>query len=567
MKKYLIIIFVFLLNSSCEDYLDTTDYLKKSDQNFPQTKEDMEQLLTGVYYSLSKVNIGSTYYIGNLASDDQFGSGAANDAMAHGADRWKAANPNMAADIWQYYFQGIYRTNKILETIDNVEFMDSKEKDIIEGEAYFLRAFFYSELSKLFGDVPLLIESTPVNIPRTPADQTYAQIGQDLLKAIELLPSENYNSGAYNPNRYGHATKWTAEALLARVYLFYTGYYQKDNIPLPDGDNISKNQVIAFLEDLIKNSGYQLVNDFRNLWVYTNEGTKEDYLYTKGKGLNWAGENNSESLFEIQYGLINNWGEPRNVIAQAFGVRGQSNINNVFPFGGNWGQGQVNPNLIKDWGELSPEDSIRKWGSVLDVDNPQEGIVKYEIGGWNMVEETKLFPKKVAIIRVWTDQSDPDRLNWKSYNHNIVFDGLGSGYNNASILNLVLIRYADVLLMHSELTQTADGINRVRERAGLPPVNYTLENLQKERRYELAFEGLRYFDLLRWYGKDAGRIIDQNQNGEDILNDKVPGKYNANLTERIEQTGGFMQIPESQILLSGGVLKQNDGWQGSQASL
>lgn len=121
--------------------------------------------------------------------------------------------------------------------------------------------------------------------------------------------------------------------------------------------------------------------------------------------------------------------------------------------------------------------------------------------------------------------------------------------------------------MHSELTQTADGINQVRMRAGLSPVNYTFENLERERRHELAFEGLRYFDLLRWYGKNAGAVIDQNQNGEDILNDKVPGKYNATLTERIEQTGGFMQIPESQILLSGGVLKQNDGWQGSQASL
>ncbi|MGK7396060.1 MAG: RagB/SusD family nutrient uptake outer membrane protein [Candidatus Cyclobacteriaceae bacterium M3_2C_046] len=564
MKKYLIILFIFLLGSSCEDFLESTDYLNKSDQNFPQTGEDMNQLLTGVYFSLSKVNLGSTYYIGTLASDDQFGSGAANDAVAHGFDRWKVANPNMASDIWRNYYEGIYRTNKLLESMDQVEFSRPEEKSSIEGEAYFLRAFFYSELSKLFGDVPLLTTSVPVNIPRTPAKETYGQIASDLLQAIQLLPSVKYD---HNPQRFGHATKWAAEALLARVYLFYTGYYQQDSLPLAEGGSVTRDQVIGYLDDLINNSGHHLINDFRNLWVYTNEGTKEDYTYTQGKVLNWAGENNAESVFEIQYGLINSWGEPRNVIAQAFGVRGQSNINNVFPFGGNWGQGQVNPKMVENWRQESPQDSLRRWGSILDVEHPREGIVTYETGGWNMIEETKLFPKKVALIRVWTDKSADERANWKSFNHNIVYDNLGEGFNNASILNLTLIRYADVLLMHSELTQTADKLNQVRARAGLSPVNYSQENLEEERRHEFAFEGLRFFDLLRWYGKNAGAIIDQNQNGAAILNDKIPAVYQANLTERIAETGGFMQIPESQILLSGGILSQNPGWTDPSSNL
>lgn len=64
--------------------------------------------------------------------------------------------------------------------------------------------------------------------------------------------------------------------------------------------------------------------------------------------------------------------------------------------------------------------------------------------------------------------------------------------------DLVMMRYADVLLMHSELTGTSDGMNRVRARVGLTPKEYSLDNLKKERRHELAFEGLRWFDLMRW---------------------------------------------------------------------
>jgi len=564
MKKYIFLI-ITLFAFGCEDYLDTQDYLSKNDQNFPESSTDVDQMLTGAYYSMMKVNLNSTYYIGALASDEQFGSGAANDADAHGFDRWLASNPNMAHNIWSNYYEGIYRVNKLLEAVGQVNWSSEEHKSRATGEAYFLRAFFYSELSKLFGEVPLLIKSDPVNIPQTPADETYAQIASDLQMAIDLLPSEQYNS---DPAMYGHATKWAAQALLARVYLFYTGYYDQNNLPLPDGGSIEKSEVVQNLEDLITNSGHHLINDFRNLWAYTNELTKEDYAYTQGEGLQWAGENNAESVFAIHYTLINGWGDPRNVIAQAFGVRGQSNVNNVFPFGGVWGHGQINPRFVDSWVASAPEDEIRRWGSVLDVEHPREGIVKYETGGWNMVEETKLFPKKLTIIRAFTDKSAPNREDWLSFNINIIMDGMQQGFNNASIENLVLIRYADVLLMHSELTETKDNLNVVRDRAGLDPVAaYSLDHIKQERHHELAFEGIRFYDLLRWYGDDAGAIIDQSQNGAELLNDKVPGVFQANLTDRIKDTGGFMQIPEQEILLSGNVLKQNPGWTGPESIL
>ncbi len=132
--------------------------------------------------------------------------------------------------------------------------------------------------------------------------------------------------------------------------------------------------------------------------------------------------------------------------------------------------------------------------------------------------------------------------------------------------DIVLIRFADVRLMHSELTETVNGINLVRERVGLTAIgSYTLDALKAERRYELAFEGLRYYDLLRWAGKDnlnEVKTILESQNGVSIINNGVASVKSGVLFR--PETGGFLQIPNSQVLLSDGVLEQNPGW-GSDA--
>lgn len=560
MKKYILLPLVALLLISCEEFLDTKDLTNKNDQNFPLTGSDCSQALTAAYYSMAGAQLGSIY-MGDIASDDHFGGGAANDYGAHGLDRWRVATPNMAQDFWVKYYAGIYRVNKLLEAVDKVKFASDLEKKTILGEAYFMRAFFYSELSKVFGEVPLLTASEPVNIPKTPAAETYAQIASDLKKAIENFPGDKYD---INPTRFGHANKWAAESLLARVFLFYTGYYKQNDLPLKEGGSITKQQVVTYLEDVMANSGHKLVTDFRNLWPYTNTGTKEDYAYTKGKGLNWVGDNSSETVFTIKFGFITAWSQPWNVICQYFHIRGQGNKRNVFPFGDGYGQASVNPKLVSQWISDEPKDTIRRWGSIIDAASPREGFRSYEIGGWNMVEETKLFIKKYAFVNVYTDKTNPDPLKWSLNIYDIVLFGATRA---AATQDLVLIRYSDVLLMHSELTGTPDGMNKVRARSGLPAVSYDIEKLRKERRYELFGEGLRYYDLLRWYGKEAGTIIDQNQNGADVLNDRIAGKYNANLSERIRATGGFLQIPEAEISLSNGILKQNEGWSGADVAL
>jgi len=143
--------------------------------------------------------------------------------------------------------------------------------------------------------------------------------------------------------------------------------------------------------------------------------------------------------------------------------------------------------------------------------------------------------------------------------------------------DIVLIRFADVLLMHSELSETVEGINQVRARSNvdvedplsgemvptLPPLTaYSLEALKNERRVELAFEGVRYYDLLRWAGKSNLAEVEailESQNGVATINNGVMGIKKG--VDFRPETGGFLQIPNQEIQLSEGILVQNPGWE------
>ena len=114
------------------------------------------------------------------------------------------------------------------------------------------------------------------------------------------------------------------------------------------------------------------------------------------------------------------------------------------------------------------------------------------------------------------------------------------------------IRFADVLLMHSEISGTADGMNAVRARAGLPAIGYSLDALKQERLHELSFEGLRWFDIVRWGD------VDTAFNGTiSVRNSGVDATYKANYRS---ETKGLVPIPETEVRLSNGVYEQNPGW-------
>jgi hypothetical protein len=403
----------------------------------------------------------------------------------------------------------------------------------------------------MFGEVPLVLSTEVTNIPKNPADETYAQIAEDLKNAISLMPSTPYNTVAS-----GHATKWAAEALMARVFLFYTGYYKKADLPLASGGAVSKAQVIQWLDDCIKNSGHDLASDFRNLWPYSNEFTKADYKYAKDNNLNYEGEGNKEAVFAVKFGTLADWGDSymlgyTNQYNLHFGLRSNNGLAGTFPFGQGWGAGPVNTNLWNEWRQAEPND-IRRTGSIINVATDVES---YIFGADNQMEETGFWQKKYIAITAY----DPETKGLLP-SYAILANAAQADMQLGHTQDLVLIRFADVLLMHSELSETATNLNRVRARVKLPAISYSLAALKKERRWELAFEGLRYFDLMRW--QDAGSAL-ANQEGVDIKNKGIDTKmrgFGGGYKARFDATGGFWPIPSSQIALSEGVLIQNKGW-------
>lgn len=412
-----------------------------------------------------------------------------------------------------------------------------------------LRAFFYFDLSRMFGEVPLVTAPEPVNIPKTPADQTYAFIASDLLAAIEKIPAENV--AAMDRANNGRMTRWAAEALLARVWLFYTGYYGKNSLPTLDGGEVTRQQAQAFIADCIENSGHDLLSDFRNLWPYSHV---QDYTYTAENSLQWGGDGNIEEVMAIKYSTLGTWDviqQKCNQVCLYYGVRGQSNYTYTFPFGQGWGFGPVNPKLWEDWDDAD----IRKKGSVIDCNDRSE-MRLYLKGGGNASEETYYINKKHCPVNVYTDDTHQSVVNYS-----VPLYGMSeTNFQLNNTQDIILIRFADVLLMGAELEcpQAQAYFDRVRSRVNLPSKAATLDNIKEERRFELAFEGERYYDLLRWHDE---RLITENQTDIQIYDRKVPRK--KSVTFRPE-TGGFLPIPLTEIQLSEGVLTQNPGWDGSE---
>ncbi len=552
MKRIWLYAVTALLLSGCEGFLDTENLIKKDDTTFPLDEADANLSLTGCYSILRQLSPGEYgqcfFLTAELLSDDRFAGGGPDDRRMQAVDRLKKVDDNMFSDVWKQDYRGIYRCNMLLSQLDDITWSSDEARHKVEGEARFLRAYFYFDLCRMFGTVPLITTPQSENAPRASADALYAQMGTDLTEAIRLLPSVKYSTS--DNTQLGHATKWAAEALLARVYLFYTGYYQKTSMPLTDG-TLTTADVTAWLDDCIDHSGHGLVDDFRNLWPYSNVFTKKDYAYAKENNLNWVGEDgaNIETVFAIRYSSTANFdvNNPwyNNVICLYCSPREPVNLADIFPFGIGWGVGTVNPQLWNDW----PEGDLRKEGSILSV---EKEMPDYVWGRNRQMNETGYWQKKYMAVNAYNDKG-------VSVNYNcLIYPDISSDYQLNNTQDLVVIRFADVLLMAAELKKDAEPLNRVRRRAGLPDVAYSEEALRDERRWELAFEGLRYYDLLRW--GIAGEALSR-QNGVTVKDNLVETRMDmADIATRLEETKGLLPLPKTQIDLSDGMLEQNPGW-------
>ena len=584
MKKLAYIAGVALIGAgalaSCT--LDAINYVEKTPENFPVTAEDAVQGLAGIYENLNQVNATpqqSFYYLSMLASDDNLGGGGTNDRLMQAMDLLLNYQNDMTRQFWVDRYQGINRANSLLAGMSNIQ-LEEQERNQIEGEAKFLRAFYYYELCSQYGPVPLVL-NTEENVPtQFTAAQCWGQILQDLRDAAQNMPPVRRQDGRID--------KYTAEAMLARAWLFYTGMYCNGDdlaaltstnynplaeVALPDGTTLTKQDVINYIDDCVENSGYTLVtSDYRNLWAYTNRCTVEDYYYTQGQNLKWVEDDaavNPETLFSIKFNKLASWQTTigyGNGYAIHFGVRGGHPYEDTFPFGQGWGAGPVAPNLVSDWQQAEPND-IRREASIQVLDD----LPNYTKGGSaDWVQETDYYNKKSSPITA-IEVGDDGSISYAETFELVMYGRDGwqnttSLFQTATIHDLVLIRFADVLLMQSELKEDVSGINRVRQRAGLDPIAaYSLEALQNERRWELAFEGVRWNDIRRWH--IAAAALDRQTNqpiyvaGSPANNTPHNGGYAA----RYNATAGFYKIPDTEYSLANGALTQNPGWAGADA--
>ena len=575
MKKliYLIaIIFMLPVITGCEDFLDSQSYTTKDSNSFPKTEADANQMLTGVYAVLSTAfnndPNASYFFVSELASDDRFGGGGNNDKHLQAVNHLLYYERDKFKAFWSDRYLGVSRASATLAALETMDEGDLKNQKL--GEARVLRAFFYFELVQFLGDVPLM-KSAPETVNdalESPAqasqEEIFQQIGTDLWEAYSTMPTVKWNT---YPS--GTITKWVAAGMLARVWLFYTGFYGKTSLPI-DGGEVTSAQVAAALKECIDSSGHELLPDFRSLWTYTNSVTKQRYPFAADAPTWIKDGSNQEHVFVLKNVGLNDWSGSQlrftNQLALYFGVRNDgksTRYTNIFPMGQGWGAGPVSTKLWDQWLVDEPNDPRRK-ASIYNVEDEGSG---YEYGGDHQMEETGLWQKKIVPITAYGKNNDTNQLYASFFSTSAYESYTGDNFQVGNASDVPLIRFADILLMHSEITKTADGMNRVRGRVGLPAVAYSDNAIRKERRYELAFEGLRWGDIRRWgiaeqVLGDMYNVAISNDGIQTVM--KVQGGA-GDVVARYRATKGFFWIPQTEIDLANGALKQNAGWEGTDA--
>ena len=466
--KIIGVAFLFLLTTSCDKFVDykaQEDYIVTTADYF-KTANDYQTLLVGCYSPLQW--LWSDPMIGDIASDNAMTGGESavdNVGMQQIHNFQIVPNNSVLAESWTDCFEGINRVNYLYQ---NKGLLNFTGKDALYGEAYFLRGYYYFELVKLFGDVPLFTQhkltvGESKTLKRSSKSLIYKQIETDLTNAIATLPKVQTEKG--------RATLYSAQALLGKVYLYENKF-----------DSAS-----AVLERVINSNAFSLTTNFA-----------DDFLK--------IGENNAESVFEVQYtnlGIAHDWNTQNvlrsqgNMMVQYCGIR--KILGTGVPYAGN---GYSFDLPTKDLQNQFSATDTRKDVTILDVAayssaNPSMGIT-FTDAPW---QNTGLYNQKYQPRIGESSASGDQQLNYLN--------------------NYRAIRYADVLLMAAEANNRASTpndskaqsyLNLVRKRAyannshASTATGTSLKQaIWDERRLELAMEGDRFFDLVRT-GQAASKI-------------------------------------------------------------
>lgn len=489
-KKYISFALAALLLTACNsDFLNKAPEDTINTSNFFQTEDDAIAAVNGAYQPLQwpKLYNMRMWTTDIMAGNSIVGGNGGSDGIeTQDEANFVTTTDNQGVlDLWRGPWPGILRCNIILQKVPGMTISETVKNRVL-GQTYFLRAHYYFILVQFFGDVPLVLQ--PVNPGddlrpfRTPKADVYKQIISDLTNAINLLPKRE----DYTGSDIGRASKGSAVGMLAKVYLTLGNWQQ-----------------VSDLCDQVKTLGYDLNANYAD-------------------NFNPATENSKESLFEIQY--TSNAGydfwsnENQSSWLSAFtGPRGANMVD------GGWGWNQPTQEFMDTY----ETGDLRKDATVLYEGCPKfDGMdyqKSYSTTGYNL--RKFLVPKSIK--------------------------------SNNSPLNFPVLRYADILLMKAEalneLGKTTDAqlpasnanatLNKVRARAGLTDVTGLNQSdlrakILHERRMELAFEGQRWFDLVRinngQYGIDYLHSIGKSNMSSKFLLLPIPQKErdaNPNLTQ------------------------------------
>ncbi len=536
------LLILFSITSCKKDFLDRSPYNAVTTSTFYVNSTQALEGLTAIYDVLQRENWDSPILNSEMMSDDCTGGGGATETSGAEYDTYYTVITDDNNDIWQNDFLGINRVHQFLAGVDKVIWTDAEKKQNLgtqyKAEARFLRAYFYFEAAKVFGHIPLITSViAPTDVPKykqAPAADVYNLIATDLKYAIDSLAgiSVPYSSAWAKANG-GRVTKWAAEALLARVYLFYTGYYGTSSI----GNIVTKAVAQAYIDDVIANSGHDLVKNYADLWLASKlEGT-------------WAGKDNIETVFSIKYSTTGNGNFNINdgsrwevmIAPRLGGKRGAP----YYPYAKGWGYGNVNKSLYNAFDTAD----LRRDASIINY-NKEFGVGVYDRG--DISQYTGYSWKKYCPLGSKSgDGNEVDSIT-----------SSGGSFMIDNYFDEYVVRYSDVLLMSAELhvddnnALATQYYNEVRDRG----FNYDGKHLKtsvtkgdilNERKLEFALEGLRYWDLLRNGVSSALDTIVNNATDYPLIpaSDFISAGFE-----------GFCKIPETQITLSNGALVQNAYW-------
>lgn len=464
LKPYLMSVLLTATLVSCDDtFLNVSPKGAFLSGNYYATRDQAFSALISVYDGLRK-NTGGFENITvmmNAGSDDHVaGGGSSTDGLQiHVFDKFTVTPVNMATSFWGDHYQGVFRANILLSKLEGVQ-MDNAEKARFGAEAKTLRALYYFNLVRMFKNIPLL--TAPVatadiySVTQAKPEDVYAQIEKDLTEALPNLPATIPYA------EYGRMTKGGAQALLGKVYL-YEGKNAQAATQFADVNGTPGGTSVY---------GYKLLTNFSDLWVVANKFNSESVIEC-------THSNQSHNDWGF-WGSGQDMGNTLNVMA---GIRNYAKKTTASPSStapaampGGWSFST----FTQEFYDLIKTDP-RFGATVLDLHS-------YEAAG--------------DITYVHGDEDLGYYLNKFIPRPQDVFTGGGAVELNFQ-QDSYIIRLADTYLMEAEALGATGAraqalLDAVRARVGLAPVPVSLAAIKAERRIELAGEGHRFFDLVRW---------------------------------------------------------------------